>query len=115
MNDRHGDCSTSPGNQELGAPMNESLGVVSRDEILSRIRGEFLEMPGLCLTHPQAQRLWGLNAQTCAWALAALTGERFLHLRRDGSYGRLPECTTALPSGPRNSPHRAVENFGAAR
>jgi hypothetical protein len=94
--------------------MNEILVVVSRDEILSRIRGEFLEMPGLCLTHAQAQRLWGLNAQTCAWALAALTGEHFLHLRCDGSYGRLPECSAALPSGPRNSPHRAAENFRSA-
>jgi len=93
--------------------MNESLVVISRDEILSRMRGEYLEMPGLCLTHAQAQRLWGLNAQTCAWALATLTGEHFLHLRRDGCYGRLPECSTALPPGPRNFPHRTAGNFGS--
>jgi len=41
-------------------------------------------MPGLCLTHAQAQRLWGLNAQTCAWALAALTGEHRIDLRHVG-------------------------------
>ena len=31
--------------------MNESLVLALRDEILNRIRGEYLEMPGLCLTH----------------------------------------------------------------
>jgi hypothetical protein len=70
--------------------MNESFIVISsRDEILSRMRGEYLEMPGLCLTRAQAQRLWGLDAQTCASLLASLTEERFLCRRGDGSYGRL--------------------------
>lgn len=28
-----------------------------------RVRGEFLEMPGLRLTMPQARRLWGLEEE----------------------------------------------------
>jgi hypothetical protein len=40
---------------------NNSM-AASRQEWLRRIRGEYLEMPGLCLTLAQAQRLWGLEA-----------------------------------------------------
>ena len=32
---------------------------------IRRVRAEFLEMPGLCLTLDQAQRLWGLEPRTC--------------------------------------------------
>ena len=35
------------------------------DEVLQRIQGEFVEMPGLRLTAPQAQRLWGLERDLC--------------------------------------------------
>ena len=38
----------------------------AQEDILRRIRGEYLEMPGLRLTSVQAQRLWGLDARTCA-------------------------------------------------
>ena len=33
--------------------------------LLRRVRGEFFEMPGLGLTVDQAQRLWGLERNTC--------------------------------------------------
>jgi hypothetical protein len=33
-------------------------------ELLRRVRAEYLEMPGLRLTAPQAQRLFGLDAET---------------------------------------------------
>ena len=68
--------------------MKENLVTVSRDQILRRICGEFLEMPGLRLTLPQAQRLWGLDADTCAQLLQSLTDEQFLCRRTDGTYGR---------------------------
>ena len=35
------------------------------EDVLQRIQGEFSEMPGLRLTPPQAQRLWGLDRATC--------------------------------------------------
>jgi hypothetical protein len=37
-----------------------------------RIRGEFMELPGLQLDVRQAQRLWGLDAITCQAAFDAL-------------------------------------------
>jgi hypothetical protein len=63
------------------------------DEMLRRIRGEYLEMPGLSLTLEQAQRLWGLDAKTCRDFLPSLGETRVLcdsrgDLRRSG--GRTP-------------------------
>jgi len=51
--------------------MNRSMNVSSRPGanantvLLNRIKGEFLEMPGLQLTEWQAQRLWGLERSQC--------------------------------------------------
>jgi hypothetical protein len=53
-----------------------------------RIRGEFLEMPGLHLTLSQATRLWHMDAAVCADALRRLVGERFLTQTRTGAYIR---------------------------
>jgi len=73
--------------------MKENLVTVSRDQMLRRICGEFLEMPGLRLTFRQAQRLWGLDADTCAQLLQSLTDEHFLCQRGDGTYGRMADGT----------------------
>ena len=54
--------------------------------LLTRIRAEYLEMPGLRLTIPQAQRLCGVEGAACKTALDALVAERFLCLKPDGSY-----------------------------
>ncbi len=43
-----------------------------------RIKNEFEEMPGLCVTRAQAQKLWGLDAPACDDALAALVSEGYL-------------------------------------
>ena len=69
--------------------MAESPAIASREQIVRRIRGEYLEMPGLRLTRPQAQRLWGLDEQTCVQLLDWLTEDRFLLRRDDGTYARL--------------------------
>jgi hypothetical protein len=58
---------------------------------LRRIRGEYLEMPGLRLTRQQAQRLWGLDEQTCMRLLDRLVDLKFLFLSADGNYMRLTE------------------------
>ena len=44
----------------------------------SRIRGEFLEMPGLVLTQPQAMRLFGLEPECCHQILSDLVSSGFL-------------------------------------
>ncbi len=58
-------------------------------ELLLRIRGEYLEMPGLRLTAEQAQRLWALDLHTCRSLLEALVEAKFLGRTRDGKYFRL--------------------------
>jgi len=68
--------------------------------VLQRLRGEYLEMPGLKLTAEQAQRLCGMDQQTCAAALEALVNMKFLRLRPDATYvrtteGRFPVRATA--------------------
>ena len=56
--------------------------------MLYRIRGEFLEMPGLRLTAEQAARLWHADPGVCASVLARLTADRFLTRTRTGAYKR---------------------------
>jgi hypothetical protein len=57
-------------------------------ELLGRIRGEYLEMPGLKLTLPQAQRLWGLDRAMCEAALAELEQHHFLRRTLGGAFVR---------------------------
>ena len=63
------------------------------EEIIRRIQGEFLEMPGLRLTDAQARRLWGLDAATCSALLDALVAAGFLFRTRDGAYMRIENAT----------------------
>ena len=58
------------------------------EDVLQRIQGEFVEMPGLRLTAAQAQRLWGLDRTVCEQLLSALVDAKFLSLTRDGSFIR---------------------------
>jgi len=53
--------------------------------LLTRIRSEFLEMPGLRLTSAQAARLWAVDRRTSDWVLDGLTNAGFLR-NRDGAY-----------------------------
>ena len=52
---------------------------------LQLIRSEYLEIPGLNLTKPQVQRLWGLDPVRCDALLDSLIEGRFL--RRTGNDG----------------------------
>ena len=60
---------------------------------LQLIRAEYLEIPGLQLTKPQAQRLWGFDAAMCDAVLAALVDVRFLKRTRGDAYVRERERT----------------------
>lgn len=53
--------------------------------LLTRIRGEFLEMPGLRLTSAQAARLWAVDRRTSEWILDGLTSAGFLR-NQQGAY-----------------------------
>lgn len=72
--------------------------VISREEMLRRICGEYLEMPGLRLQCAQAQRLWGLDERTCAELLDFLVEQRFLQRTESGSYVRLSDGVVSFPS-----------------
>lgn len=65
------------------------------DEVLQRIQGEFVEMPGLRLTTAQAQRLWGLERDVCDALLEALVDAKFLSQTRDGAFVRTDAGTPA--------------------
>jgi hypothetical protein len=58
------------------------------DEVLRRVQGEYIEMPGLRLTTKQAQRLWGLDQAACDTLLSALVDTKFLFRTRDGAFVR---------------------------
>ena len=61
-------------------------------EMLRRVQGEYLEMPGLRLTEPQARRLWGLDAASCDALLGALVDAKFLFRTRDGAFMRIDQA-----------------------
>jgi hypothetical protein len=66
-------------------------------DLISRIRAEFLEMPGMRLTTQQVQRLCGIESTLCKTVLDSLVEERFLSVKPDGSYGRLTEGDASRP------------------
>lgn len=72
-------------------------------DVLQRVQGEFLEMPGLRLTEPQARRLWGLDAASCAALLGALVDSKFLFKTRDGAFMRVEHSLPLKASGPPRS------------
>ena len=71
------------------------------EEVLRRVQGEFLEMPGLRLTEPQARRLWGLDAASCRALLGALVDAQFLYRTRDGAFMRMEHAMPGKPAAAR--------------
>ena len=69
------------------------------DDVLQRIQGEFVEMPGLRLTPAQAQRLWGLEGDVCDALLGALVDAKFLAQTRDGAFVRMEGAKPTRLSG----------------
>jgi hypothetical protein len=59
--------------------------------LLTRIRAEYLEMPGLRLTLAQAQRLCGVERALCEAVLNRLVGDQILCKKPDGAYARLAD------------------------
>jgi hypothetical protein len=52
--------------------------------LVALIRAEYDEMPGLCLTRAQVQRLWFLEPDVCDNVLNAMVDARFLRLTPAG-------------------------------
>jgi hypothetical protein len=68
--------------------------VRTSEEVLRRVQGEFMEMPGLRLTEAQARRLWGLDEASCGALLRALVDAKFLFQTHSGAFMRVE---TAAP------------------
>jgi hypothetical protein len=68
--------------------MPSSLVRPPSDKALCRIRAEYGEMPGLKLTAAQAQRLWGLDQESCDGLMTILVDVGFLACTRDGAFVR---------------------------
>jgi hypothetical protein len=91
-----------------GYEMKPELADHATEEYLRRVQGEFLEMPGLRLTEPQARRLWGLDAASCSALLGALVDAKFLFKTRDGAFMRVEYATPAKAKMPSRSRHNAA-------
>ena len=71
-----------------------SVSVLER--LIRRAQAEYVEMPGLCLTFRQAQRLWGLDDTECGKVLRALVEAGFLVETHDGRFVRAADRLHAL-------------------
>jgi hypothetical protein len=57
-------------------------------DALLLVQSEYLEIPGLHLTEPQVERLWGIDPDTAERLLRVLVDIRFLRQTRNGAYVR---------------------------
>jgi hypothetical protein len=76
---------------------------------LTRIRAEYLEMPGLALTLGQAARLWGADRAVVEPLLRSLVDSGFLWRTDGGQYVRRadsPDAARRLPATRAKSPQR---------
>ena len=64
-------------------PAGAGLGAV-----LSVVKREYDEMPGLALTVAQARRLWALEPRTCSVVLSQLVESGYLYQTETGQYAR---------------------------
>jgi hypothetical protein len=55
-------------------------------QLLRRVRSEYLESPGLNLTKPQIRRFLGVDEPTCSELLDALVAAHFLTRTERGQY-----------------------------
>jgi hypothetical protein len=60
---------------------------------MTRVRGEFEEMPCMRVTPEQACALMGLQPPVSTWVLERLTEEGFLSRTGQGEYMRRPDAT----------------------
>jgi len=63
-------------------------GVDAEHDLARRVRAEYAAMPALCLTLPQAQRLWTVDRQTCEAVFSALIAHGFLRMTPEGQFVR---------------------------
>ena len=62
---------------------------IDQTAVMRRLRAEFDELPGMCLTFEQVARLLAVDNQSCTDALNALLQCGYL-IKRDRAYRRAP-------------------------
>ena len=60
-------------------------------QVIERLRAEFVEMPGLRLSAGQVERLCGVEHTVCQLILDSLVDAKFLCRKPDGTYTRLTD------------------------
>jgi hypothetical protein len=75
----------------------------ANDDVLRRVQGEFMEMPGLRLTEAQARRLWGLDEASCDALLRTLVDAKFLFRTPNGAFMRVDTATPLKATGARKT------------
>jgi hypothetical protein len=78
--------------------MKRKAQATRKQEMIRRICGEFLEMPGLGLKREQARRLWQVDDEFCGELLDELVESRFLYRRSDGRYVRAATAPETVAS-----------------
>ena len=79
--------------EEAAMPGQSSAPDVSIADWLQIIRAEYSEIPGLNLTRPQVECLWGLDRATTEAVLKVLVGTGFLRCTSAGGYVRADSGT----------------------
>lgn len=67
-------------------------------DVLDRVRAEYLDMPGMRLTIQQVQRLCGIEQMLCQTVLASLVDAKFLCVKSDGMYARSADDAVPRPA-----------------
>lgn len=71
--------------------------VLLQEPVLRRAYDHFLEMPGLKLTHAQAQRLWGLDERACTCVIDQLLALHLIEPDGEGRYRQSAEGAAVAP------------------
>jgi len=66
-------------------------------DVLARLRSEYMEMPGLRLKSEQVQRLCGIEPNVCQSVLDALVDAKFLWVTSGGHYSRVTDGEIRRP------------------
>ena len=70
--------------------VHADIGTTSRAirSLMDRVQAEYVEMPGLSVTLPQAQRLWAVDQRTCAEVFSRLIKSGVLRMTTRGRFVR---------------------------
>ena len=66
-------------------------------DVINRLRAEYLEMPGLRLKSEHVQHLCGIERTMCQLVLNSLLASNFLCVEPDGHYARLTDGAIHRP------------------